>query len=165
MVQRLVQRRCNDGATTVQTEEERKKGRSKEERSKEEAHHQPHRSAHSTDEVGDAFDRFWSVVHHKVGKGHARKAFQRAVKGGTPAEVIIAAMTEFAQTPDASPRDRTPIHPTTWINAERWDDDRGAWQVTGGLFPTNNNSDGDGEDPVEKMVADLKKYRAEQAEK
>lgn len=81
------------------------------------------------------FDRFWSVVHQKVGKDAARREFDRAVKRkskqmlsrGDAVEHIIGSMSEFARSPAARPRDHTPIHPATWLSQGRYDDDRRAW--------------------------------------
>lgn len=86
------------------------------------------------DGVGD-FDRFWSVVHQKVGKDAARREFDRAVRRKSKqmlsrtdaVEFIIGAMSEFARSPAARPRDHTPIHPSTWLSQGRYDDDRSVW--------------------------------------
>lgn len=95
--------------------------------------------------VDDAFDRFWDAVHLKVGKDASKRAFEQAAKRKakegtfnlpTCREFIIDAMCEFADSPEASPKDRTPIHPTTWLNQGRYDDDRATWQQTTGTKQT-----------------------------
>ena len=79
------------------------------------------------------FDDFWSVVHQKIGKRAAERAFARAVVHlgssaviagrDAAAEKIIEAMRLFALTPDSKPKDRTAIHPTTWLNQGRYLDE------------------------------------------
>ncbi len=87
-----------------------------------------------------AFDRFWEAVHIKTGKRAAEKAHTQAVRVVaserklTPPEAaayILERMQAFAQSPQARPKDRTPIHPATWLNAGRYDDDPAAWQGNG----------------------------------
>jgi hypothetical protein len=84
----------------------------------------------------DGFERFWKVAHHRVGKLAAKKAFCRAVaqvmKSRDITKVqaqqwLIHRMDLFAGTPKAKPKDRTPIHPTTWLNEGRYDDDDSTW--------------------------------------
>jgi hypothetical protein len=79
-----------------------------------------------------AFDSFWEVVHCKVGKRAANKAFARACKDvavshgidrRAAADLIVDAMRAFKKTPAASPTDRSPIHPTTWLNQGRYFDE------------------------------------------
>lgn len=77
------------------------------------------------------FGEFWECVHLKVGKRAAEKAFRRAVvhvrkerrvTASAAASSIITSMKKFAASSEASPKDRTPIHPTTWLNQGRYDD-------------------------------------------
>ena len=105
------------------------------------------------------FDEFWEVVHLKKGKDAAFKAFGRAVKrkatdsGQTQrsaASWIVRAMTEFAASPEADPPDRTPIHPATWLNQGRFDDDRSTWHRRAG--PTQQS------DKTERNAAKLLAY-------
>jgi len=96
------------------------------------------------------FDSFWSVVHRKIGKSDSRRAFTRAVdryakESGIgkreSADYITAAMREFATTPSARPSDRSAIHPATWLNQGRYEDDRSTWNDTGtpNALKTANN--------------------------
>ena len=87
--------------------------------------------------VDDAFGGFWSVVHRKVGRDAGARAFAAAVARksrqmmGSKAdaiEYITDAMRCFASSPAAVPDDHTPIHPATWLNQGRYDDDRETWQ-------------------------------------
>lgn len=83
----------------------------------------------------DSFDAFWDIVHRKVGKEAARKAFTAAAKRlrfvGSPApqSYLIERMRTFAASPAATPTDHTPIHPATWLNQGRYDDDQSTWQT------------------------------------
>lgn len=70
------------------------------------------------------FDEFWANYPRKVGKGAARKAWAKAVKEMDP-EDLIRATVEFAHW---LRRERTEVrfipHPATWLNQERWADER-----------------------------------------
>jgi hypothetical protein len=66
------------------------------------------------------FVRFWAAYPRRIGKGQARRAWAKAVKG-TDAEKIIEAASRFAA--DRGNQDPQFIpHPTTWLNGERWND-------------------------------------------
>jgi hypothetical protein len=64
------------------------------------------------------FEEFWQRYPRKVSKGHARRAFEAAVKR-VAAEVIIAALDRAVFNPDP----RYIPHPATWLNGERWRDE------------------------------------------
>lgn len=68
----------------------------------------------------DRFGEFWDTVPRKVGKGAARKAWAKAVKKADP-QVIIDGMRRYRDDPNRA--DEFTAHPSTWLNAERWDDD------------------------------------------
>ena len=68
----------------------------------------------------DRFVEFWDTVPRKVGKGAARKAWAKAVKKADP-QVIIEGMRRYRDDPNRS--DEFTAHPSSWLNAERWDDD------------------------------------------
>ncbi len=86
-----------------------------------------------------AFVQFWDVVHLRKGRDAAAKAFRKAVerKGrqmlsqDDAAKYITDAMQEFSGTSEAKPSDRSPIHPSTWLNQGRYDDDRQTWRANG----------------------------------
>lgn len=73
------------------------------------------------------FERFWAAYPHKVGKGDARKAFERAIKKiagpEAPIEVMIRAIQLYVAT---KPADRAWCNPSTWLNQERWTDEHSA---------------------------------------
>lgn len=70
------------------------------------------------------FDRFWEAYPRKVGKGAARKSFERSLAKlahhAEPLAVLLAAVARARQAwddPEFIP------HPATWLNQERWDDE------------------------------------------
>lgn len=70
----------------------------------------------------ERFEEFWEAYPRKVGKGNARKAYERLVRDEETHQAIIWAVA--AQTPRmmASAPEFRP-HPATWINGGRWDDE------------------------------------------
>lgn len=85
-----------------------------------------------------AFEQFWESVHIKTGKRDAEKSHARAVKAVAverkippqeAAAYILDRMQAFAKSPRAHPKDISPIHPSTWLNQGRYDDDPETWQA------------------------------------
>lgn len=71
------------------------------------------------------FDKFWSHVPNKIGKGNARTAYAKAIKGGATHGEIMAGVEKYCQY-EAKRRnqpDYRPLHPATWLNGERWTDE------------------------------------------
>ena len=66
----------------------------------------------------DVFERFWSVYPRRVGKGAARKSFDRAASKADP-EAIILAAGKIQTDGDL----QFVPHPSTWLNQERWNDE------------------------------------------
>ncbi len=94
------------------------------------------------DDSWDArFARFWAEVHLRKGKHGARAAFVRAVRRkaaefpdvtvpeGYAAAWITQRMRVFASSPEAKPTEHSPIHPATWLNKGRYDDDPADWGI------------------------------------
>ena len=88
----------------------------------------------------DGFEEFWKVVHRKVAKRAARKAFDKAVKRvakqtSAPtkeiAERIIEKMKLFADSKQARHEVKGNIHPATWLNEGRYEDDVSVWNGGG----------------------------------
>ena len=82
------------------------------------------------------FDDFWKVVHRKEAKPKAKEAFKKAVdalakargKGEAEAAMhIVKRMKLFANSPQANDDVKGRIHPTTWLNQGRYDDDESLW--------------------------------------
>lgn len=75
-----------------------------------------------TKPVGDdpSFILFWQTYPRKTAKGHARRAWQKAVRQ-TPAADIIAGAVRYRDDPNREP-EYTAL-PATWLNGERWLDE------------------------------------------
>jgi hypothetical protein len=70
-----------------------------------------------------SFDEFWAVYPRKVGKGIARKAWEKVTKTVDPAVVMAGAM-RYRDDPTRKANDRSfTAHPTTWLNREGWEDE------------------------------------------
>lgn len=72
------------------------------------------------------FDKFWSVYPRKVGKGAARKSFEKVErKCGRSSSLSVRdvcnAAWRFSQDPNLPELQFVP-HPATWLNQERWED-------------------------------------------
>lgn len=70
------------------------------------------------------FDAFWAAYPRREAKKGARVSFTKAVKNGTPADVLIAAATRYGAYVVAVGREREKIKiPTSWLNQGCWDDE------------------------------------------
>lgn len=81
--------------------------------------------AHQKVSVVSDFDTFWSAYPRKVGKGAAKKSFEKALKK-TDLKTILNAVEAQKQSTQWQ-RDGGDFipYPATWLNQERWDDDVG----------------------------------------
>lgn len=70
--------------------------------------------------IAAAFDAFWRVYPRRVGKQAARRAYERALRHAD-AGVIYRGACRYRDDPNRA--DQYTAHPTTWLNAGRWDDD------------------------------------------
>lgn len=66
------------------------------------------------------FEVFWKEYPVKVGKQAARKAYEKAIKTATPADILDGAK-RYANDPNRHPS--YTAHASTWLNAGRWSDD------------------------------------------
>jgi hypothetical protein len=73
--------------------------------------------------VPDLFDEFWSAYPRKVGKADARKAWPKAVKHLDAERLVKAARWWSEQWDAAGVEKRYVLHPTTWLNGQRWNDE------------------------------------------
>jgi hypothetical protein len=72
--------------------------------------------------IGDsAFDEFWSFYPRKIGKGGAKKTWEKITRRVKP-EVIIEGARRMASDPNLPETQFIP-HPSTWLNEGRWDDE------------------------------------------
>jgi hypothetical protein len=65
------------------------------------------------------FVAFWSAYPRRDDKGHARKAWAKAIRKDTP-EAIIAGAAKYRDDPNRE-KGFTAL-PATWLNGERWQD-------------------------------------------
>ena len=81
----------------------------------------PSRTIKEPSSISVDFASFWDAVPRKVGKGAARKAYERALKK-TDAATLFSAMRDYAAS-RAGEDERYTVHPATWLNQERWNDE------------------------------------------
>ena len=90
----------------------------------------PVRIDSKTSGMGIEFDEIWPRFWIRTGKGAAKSAWAKARKKASR-ETIEAAIV--LQGPGilalAKQRGSTPVHPSTWLNQERWEDDVGGLAV------------------------------------
>lgn len=96
------------------------------------------------------FAAWWKEYPRKVGKSDAEKAYQRVSKaikdrppeqglgGDAPHAFLLERVKAFAASPTAN-GEFCP-HPTTWLNAGRYDDDPQAWEPPPVIPRTKNGS-------------------------
>ncbi len=78
---------------------------------------------HTSPAVTMEFEEFWKAYPRKIGKGAAVKAWSRAIRKTTLA-VILAAIANQRRSSQWVKDDGQFIpHPSTWLNAGRWDDE------------------------------------------
>lgn len=68
----------------------------------------------------ETFEDFWAVYPRRVAKKAARRAWEKALKDATPAEIIRGA-ERYRDSPSRSPRYTK--HPSTWLNGGCWEDE------------------------------------------
>ena len=80
-------------------------------------------------EYSTDFERFWSVfpAERKRSKADAYRAWKLHVTGDI-VEVVIAAAAEYSESDEG--RCKYVAGPAPWLNQERWEDDRRAWDRT-----------------------------------
>lgn len=69
-------------------------------------------------DAGD-FEAFWSAYPRKTDRKAAAAAWPKATKKAPAAELVAAAIRYAA---DPNREDAFTLHPTTWLNRERWND-------------------------------------------
>lgn len=70
------------------------------------------------------FERFWQAYPRHTAKGHARTAYTTAIKKANPSVILAAVARYAAQVAGEDPK--FIAHPATWLNGERWSDERPA---------------------------------------
>jgi hypothetical protein len=102
------------------------------------------------------FDEFWKAYPRKEGKAHAKKAFIKAV-GKVGAEFLVYAAVQYRQWCERENMEKQFIpHASTWLNGERWDDERVSNQkqtpVQGWLSLLNESVDNDSQGYPQKQL-------------
>jgi len=69
------------------------------------------------------FEEFWSVYPRRIGKGAARRAWEKATQITDPDFIVLAAMCHATFWRKQRTEMQFIPHPATWLNQERWDDD------------------------------------------
>jgi hypothetical protein len=83
------------------------------------------RSPRGGEQHPDGFDAFWSTYPRKIGKKAAAKAFAKAVRTVPPDRIVQGAKRYAAWCQETHREPEFIAHPTTWLNAGRWDDQLG----------------------------------------
>lgn len=65
------------------------------------------------------FETWWATYPDKVGKGAARKAFEKAIRIASLQDMLVG-VERYRRN---KPKDRPWCHPSTWLNQERWLDE------------------------------------------
>ena len=144
--------RTKKGQSTVEGEGEEEgkeegKGRKRARNKKVSIAAQSHPDAKPGDPRG--FPEFWHVVHRKEGRQYAVKAFPRAVDRVRQAndwdhdravDFICDRMVVWKASPAARDEVKGQIHPTTWLNGGRYDDDPATWESGGNPFEAGSEA-------------------------
>jgi len=69
----------------------------------------------------DHFEDFWASYPRKIGKGNARKAFEKAMKSATIEEISTGLNSQLDIL--KSKEQKFIPHAATWLNGERWNDE------------------------------------------
>jgi hypothetical protein len=69
----------------------------------------------------DGFDEFWQNVPRRIAKPKAQQAYAKALRKAD-ARTLIAAMRRYAESRIGEDPQYT-AHPTSWLNAGRWNDE------------------------------------------
>ena len=89
-------------------------------------------SKHDAHDADEAFDAFWAVYPRKVGKGAARKSFDKLPRDVWPKLVPAVEAQKQSRQWQRDGGQFVP-HPATWLNQGRWDDEPES--ATQGLKP------------------------------
>lgn len=71
-------------------------------------------------EPDSSFDEFWKTYPLRVSKGHAKRAWAKAIKNCSPKDIITGAVR---YRDDPNRQQEFTAMPATWLNGERWSDE------------------------------------------
>lgn len=93
------------------------------------------------DKKSEKFDQFWKIYPKKVGKGAARKAFQKIKPSDELFQKMLAALEQQSISEQwLKEGGRYIPNPATWLNQERWDDELKMKETQVGTDKTNRNN-------------------------
>lgn len=85
---------------------------------------QPNQSKdQNTSSPAAAFDAFWRAYPRKVGKDSAQRSFDRAITKATVQQIMTGLQRYATKCVSDKTETKFIVHPTTWLNQGRWDDD------------------------------------------
>jgi hypothetical protein len=79
--------------------------------------------------IAETFEDWWLQYPRRVGKGHARRAYEKIVRSGrATSDDLITGVMRYAAERDAEigagrSEPKFTKHPATWLNAECWQDE------------------------------------------
>ncbi len=68
------------------------------------------------------FDEFWAAYPRRVGKAAAFRKYRAIICGGTDPKELLEGARRYAHSVRDKEKQYT-AHPTTWLNAGRWEDE------------------------------------------
>lgn len=125
---------------------------------------QPVEAAEKTTDDPD-WEHFWSIYPRRVDKRTAHRAWKAATKRADPKQIIDGASRYAQQIADAHTRPEYVKHPSTWLNADAWDNpfekpsaprDRRSEALDAGLSATLDSARRGEPNPFEVMIAAAK---------
>ena len=79
-------------------------------------------------DLSEAFETFWKAYPRRVSKAPARVALERALQN-TTLDAILSGIQAYKRN---KPEYQDWMHPASWLNAERWDDE---WEAEQQMSP------------------------------
>lgn len=81
------------------------------------------------------FEEFWKEYPRKVGKGAAKRAFEKVIKSMTLETLVTAVRRQKCGSQWTKDNGQFIPHPATWLNQARWED-----EVDGGVVNDGNRN-------------------------
>ena len=93
------------------------------------------------------FELFWSAYPRRIAKAKAREAFVKAMRK-TTLDVMLTALEWQREQESWQQRDLDGVlryvpHPSSWLNGERWEDEKPVKKSTAAVLPFNAQTCGD----------------------
>ncbi len=81
-------------------------------------------SSSADDALAEAFECFWNMGMKKINKVSAKRSFKKAVKGKNADEFLGMLAHDIETRIATGQQGFTEMHPTTYLNGQRWEDER-----------------------------------------